>query len=334
MVARIPGVAGPANFQRRLAAGLAKRGINTCYNLDDSPYDGILVIGGTRRLVKLRQAYRRGVPIIQRLNGINWIHRIRRTGYQHFLRAELNNWLLRTIRNHIADHVVYQSHFARDWWERVYGPAPIPSSVVHNAVPLDQYSPIEPDKRPKDLARLLVVEGNLSGGYEIGLESAVGLARRLQDEFGLPVELAIAARVDPGLQDYWDKSAGVPLNWLGLVAPEEIPAIDRSAHLLYASDINPACPNAVIEAMACGLPVVAFDTGALPELVDEKAGKIIPYGGDPWRLDPPDIVGLADAALEVIADQTKYRSGARTRAEAIFGLEDMIDGYLRALGWS
>jgi len=86
-----------------------------------------------------------------------------------------------------------------------------------------------------------------------------------------------------------------------------------------------------IEALACGLPVVAFDTGALPELVSSEAGRITPYGGDPWRLEPPDIDGLARAAMDVLSDQERFRGGARQRAEQAFSLDSMVDGYLQAL---
>jgi glycosyltransferase involved in cell wall biosynthesis len=125
----------------------------------------------------------------------------------------------------------------------------------------------------------------------------------------------------------------VSLRWEGEVPPDRIPEIDRSAHLLYSADLNTACPNSVIEALACGLPVVAFETGALPELVKQDAGRLSPYGGDPWKLDPPDMDGLTQAALEVLNDQPRFRAGARMQAEACLGLERMVEGYLTALGW-
>ena len=89
--------------------------------------------------------------------------------------------------------------------------------------------------------------------------------------------------------------------------------------------------SAVIEALACGLPVLAFDTGALPELVTGDAGRVVPYGGDPWQLDPPNIAALAEAAVEILTRQTEFRAAARARAEDGFGLDQMLDEYLRAL---
>ena len=178
------------------------------------------------------------------------------------------------------------------------------------------------------------------GGYEMGLEVAVKLASQVGDALraahSLPVvELMIAGRVSPELQDAWqrrlanqDGFKGLQLNWAGLVSPERIPELDRSAHLLYSADLNAACPNSVIEALACGLPVVAFDTGALPELVRDGAGKIIPYGGNPWRLEPPDVPALAQAAVEILQDQVAYRHAARARAETAFSLDQMLESYL------
>jgi glycosyltransferase involved in cell wall biosynthesis len=101
--------------------------------------------------------------------------------------------------------------------------------------------------------------------------------------------------------------------------------------LFFSADLNPACPNAVIEALACGLPVAAFDTGAMKEVVGGEAGRIVPYGGDPWRLDKPDVPALAEASAGILSDRPGFSRGARLHAEQALGLDKMMDGYLQAL---
>ncbi|GAB4534123.1 MAG: hypothetical protein Fur0018_23850 [Anaerolineales bacterium] len=321
------------SFRARFAAALTARGYRVAASTDEADIRAALVIGGTRHLEQLWQLKRRGVRIVQRLDGMNWIHRLRRTGLRHFLRSEYGNWILNTIRTRFADHIVYQSAFSHDWWTRVYGAAPVPSSVVHNAVPPHEYTPQGPHQRPADRYRLLLVEGSLGGGYEIGLETAVELAAALNTRhraaLGKPVELFVLGRVSERVRAAC--RVDFPLTFGGVVPRERIPEMDRSAHVLYAADINGACPNAVIEALACGLPVVSFDTGALPELVTGDAGRIVPYGGDPWKLEPPDLSVLADATVDVLLAQPRFRTAARARAEAAFDLERMLDGYLCAL---
>ncbi|HSB88837.1 MAG TPA: glycosyltransferase family 4 protein [Anaerolineales bacterium] len=325
----IEGIAGPANFQRRLVSGLEARGYGLAFGLADRPYDAVLVSGGTRRLSGLRAARSAGIPVVQRLDGINWIHRRRRTGWRHFLRAEVNNWLLRATRQ-LADSFVYQSEFVRGWWERAFGVPAVPATVIHNGVPLDIYRPDGPSAPRRQGVRVLVLEARLAGGYEIGLEWAVALVSRVRHELATDVELAVAGEVPPSVQHRWQ---GEPITWLGRVAPDEVPALLRSADLLFASDLNPACPNSVIEAMACGRPILGFDTGALLEVVGPEAGRVVSYGGDPWRLEAPDIPALVPAGLEILERRATFRRAARRRAEDAFGLDRMVDAYLRVLGW-
>jgi glycosyltransferase involved in cell wall biosynthesis len=331
LVPKLNGVGGMVSFQARLARGLATLGIETCFDLADRPYQAVLVIGGTRNLVGLWRARREGLPVVQRLNGMNWLHRLRRTGWRHYLRAEYGNLLLSYIRRRLATRIVYQSNFSRLWWERKYGSTRLPWSVVYNGVDLTAYSPEGAHSRPEDYWRILLVEGSLGGGYESGLEAAVQMAKKLRMDDDRLLEVQVVGRASPALQAAWQGQTRFPLTFRGILPGDAIPEVDRSAHVLFAADLNAACPNSVVEALACGLPVVAFDTGALPELVQGDAGIIVPYGGDPWRLDPPDIAALAKATAQVCLNQDHFRLGARRRAEDAFGVDRMVQGYLQAL---
>jgi glycosyltransferase involved in cell wall biosynthesis len=328
---RVYGVGGMVSFLHKLTAGLHARGLQTTDELRHTDYDALLVIGGTRDLSGLWQAKRRGIPLVQRLDGMNWLHRKRKTGLRHWLRAEYGNWLLNLIRTRFATSIVYQSKFSKTWWERVYGKTPVPCSVIYNGVDLSQYTPHGPHTRPTDRYRLLLVEGSLQGGYEMGLETAVELTKLLITRYSFSIELMVAGKVSPALASAWDAKAGFPITWAGLVPREKIPELDRSAHLLYSADINAACPNSVIEALACGLPVAAFDTGALPELVPSQAGRVGPYGSDPWQLGSPDVGALARGATEILQAGEEMRRAARAHAEVEFGLETMVEKYLHVL---
>ena len=320
------GLGGPASFQARLIAGLEKDGIEVTYDPLDPAVSAILVNGGTRELDLLRQAKRRNVRIVQRLNGMNWVHRKRFTGIRHFIKAETGNWLLAHIRSQLADAIVYQSAFSRDWWNRVRGPVKAPGTVIHNGVDLTAFTPEGPEYPPSESYRVLVVEGHHGGGYDQGLVNAVALVELLNRRMDKTVELAVAGDVPEGLKRSFEHAA-CRIQWLGVVKRDQVPAFDRSAHVLFSTDINAACPNAVVESLACGLPVVSFDTGSLPELVTQSAGCIAPYGGNVWNLDKPDIHALADCASQVLNKQEEFRLGARARAEEAFSLDEMVKKY-------
>lgn len=51
-----------------------------------------------------------------------------------------------------------------------------------------------------------------------------------------------------------------------------------AANLLALPSYAEGCPNVVIEALACGRPVVATNVGAVPELVDRSCGVLVPVG--------------------------------------------------------
>jgi glycosyltransferase involved in cell wall biosynthesis len=330
IVPRVDGIGGMASFRSKFESGLKTREMDVTHDLND-PSDAVLVIGGTRDLLPLRRARARGLRIVQRLDGINWVHRQRRTGLRHFLRAEYGNFVLSLIRSRISTHILYQSEFCHQWWDARYGRSRMPNSVVYNGVDLDLYRPPGDGALPGGPCRLLIVEGNLGGGYDMGLDNAIELAGLLAQKYGFSMELMVVGRISAEHQASVEGRSHVPILWAGAVAREKIPDIDRSAHLLFSADLNPACPNAVIEALACGLPVVAFDTGALKELIQGDSGRLVPYGGNPWKLESADMPLLAEAAADILHNQPRFRKAARVAAEKDMGLDRMMDGYLQAL---
>ena len=328
IVPRVQGAGGVTSFRLKFENGLSARGLEVT-NDPSQDVDAILVLAGTRHLRPLWRARRRGIPIVQRLDGLNWLHRVRWMGPRYTVRAIYGNANLSYIRRRLADQVIYQSEFIKRWWEDWYKPARVPSTVIINGVDLARYTPHGLHERPSGHYRLLVVEGSLAGGQNYGIYNAVSLAIALSKKHKM--ELMIVGRVDGRTKNKLKNQTAFRIQFMDTVSREHIPWLMRSSHMLYSAEINPPCPNSVIEALACGLPVVGFDTGSLTEIVQGDAGRLVPYGTDHWKLKPPDISSLAQAAEVVLEEQPRFRKSARDRAEAAFDVEKMVDEYLKVL---
>lgn len=315
-----------ASFRLKFEQGLRARGIDVTHDLDDKS-DAVLVIAGTRFLLDLNRARRRGIRVVQRLDGVNWVQRVKWSGVKYSVRAEYGNFMLSLIRNRFADRVIYQSQFIRKWWEDWYGVAKAPASVIINGVDLNAYTHEGGHERPTDKYRMLLLEGSLARGLNSGLFHAVSVAEKMSAKY--PMEVVVAGVVDEATQNKLQSK--VPVKFLGTVPRADIPKLARSSHMMYCAEVNPPCPNSVIEALACGLPVIGFDSGSLKELVSDDAGCIVPYGANPWKLETPNIDALASSAGDVIEKQSQFRAAARRRAESAFGLDHMVESYLKVL---
>ncbi len=269
LVPKLKGLGGTASFQAKLTGNLSTRGIDYTYDINDPTVDVVLVVGGTRRFKELRQAQKRGALIVQRLDGINWLHRRLYTGVRHFLRAEINNWIIANIRRNLPTGSSIKASLSGNGGTSATVILASRLSSFITGSTWDSIHPKGPGELPVDRYRLLLVEGRLGGGYHHGLENAVKLTGELFSRHHLPVSLRVVGEVPDRLKDQMTEYKICEIEWMGVVSRGEIPELDRSAHVFFSADLNAACPNAVIEALACGLPVIAFDTGALKELVTE-----------------------------------------------------------------
>jgi glycosyltransferase involved in cell wall biosynthesis len=127
------------------------------------------------------------------------------------------------------------------------------------------------------------------------------------------------------------ESKNIEITWGGVISRLDIAEQLRKADLFFSAELNPPCPNSVIEAMASGLPVASFESGAIRELVSEDCGIISPYGGNIWKMEPANTELMADMLPGKLQNRILLGKNARTRAVQMFGLDQMVEKYLNVL---
>ena len=114
-------------------------------------------------------------------------------------------------------------------------------------------------------------------------------------------------------------------------AVHDIPAFLSGAKFLVHTSQSEGCPNVVMEAMACGLPVVAMGTGEIPYLVEDgKTGFVVPQEDETMFVERVSLL-LGDDELCL-----NMGAAAREKAKREFTLERLVSETLaayRAAGW-
>ncbi|MCL4208074.1 glycosyltransferase family 4 protein [Patescibacteria group bacterium] len=99
------------------------------------------------------------------------------------------------------------------------------------------------------------------------------LAVQIAHELGLP--LIIAAKLEEENKEYFDKEVkpylSSTIRWVGEVDEEERNRLMSKAKcFLHPATWEEPFGLTLIEAMACGCPVVAFSKGSIPEIIEDK----------------------------------------------------------------
>lgn len=300
-----PVAGGSAKFQR--LAG--------CF--PNSPTDFTLLYLGSTWLPRdlgplLRLAARRGVPIAVNQDGVAY------PGWAGDATDELNRPLRRALL--VADHVVYQSRFSKDSSDAFLGEPRGSWEVLHNAVDVDHFTPAA---RPPSGDPVLLLGGDQTQAYRLELALRT-FARVLASEPGARLLVAgrLVSPVEPLLEEL-RLSGRVEL--VGRYAQRDAPEIIRRAHVLLHTKVKDPCPSAVIEAMACGLPVVYPASGGTVELVGDEAGIGVPHPEGWERDEPPSPEALAEAVTRVLTGRDVYAAAARRRAVERFALGPWLD---------
>jgi glycosyltransferase involved in cell wall biosynthesis len=198
--------------------------------------------------------------------------------------------------------------------------------VIPNGLDTTVFCPV-----PKQVARRhlnLPVDKKiiLMGGVNIATDARKGfdLARAALERLAagpLGSELELAAFGAGNSSVSWP--AGLRITHLGHMDSDRMLAhVYSAADLFLAPSVQENLPNTVMEALACGVPCVAFDVGGMPDLIDHmRTG----YLAQPFRVDD-----LADGIEWVIQDTARHgllSVNARDKVDGEFALRHVAGRY-------
>lgn len=155
------------------------------------------------------------------------------------------------------------------------------------------------------------------------LVEAFAIARERDDRFRRQARLALVGdgpqRAE--LQALVERHGLAGHTWFA-GAREDIPDCLAMLDLLCLPSLAEGISNTVLEAMACGVPVVATAVGGNAELIEE--------GASGWLVASGDVPALAERLLRCLADPAALHAAgraARARAVTQFSLATMLAGY-------
>jgi glycosyltransferase involved in cell wall biosynthesis len=237
-------------------------------------------------------------------------------------RAELRDGLKITFERAAAVHCVSENirQAAMRW-----GLPDKRACVIRPAVDADFFTPAAHVLAQMDVFRL-VTTGSLA--WVKGHEYALLAVRQLCDA-GVPVMLTIIGNgPERGRVLYTIDDLGLNdrVRCLGSLSPEEVRAHLHQSDVFLLSSLSEGISNAVLEAMACGLPVVTTDCGGMREAVtDGVEGFVVPVR------DPQAMAAALLRLWQETALRQQMGQAGRARVLAEFQLSQQVSDWLTLL---
>ncbi len=231
-------------------------------------------------------------------------------GYEHFPEAHtpFQRWYLRlTTKWHVrgARLILADSRATRDDLVELYGADPARVRVVYPGVDLHIFRPV------RDPRRLEAVRAHYAGGaryvlYVGTLQPRKNVVRLVRAFARLAAEEPDAVLVLAGRPGWHTAPLDQAVRALGLerrvrrpgyVPESDLPALLSGAELFAFPSLFEGFGFPVLEAQACGTPVLTSTTSSLPEVA----------GGAAWLVDPHDEEAIAAGLATLWRDQRLRR---------------------------
>jgi N-acetyl-alpha-D-glucosaminyl L-malate synthase BshA len=208
-----------------------------------------------------------------------------------------------------SDGLTAVSEYLRRETVQHFDIAPDAVRVIPNFVDLDKYSrsayPCHRAKFAVEGEKIVTHISNFRGVKRV--EDVVRIFARIQRQ--VPSRLLLVGDgPDRGKAQYAAECEGVTDRVFFLGKQNSVAELLACSDLFLLPSESEAFGLVALEAMACGVPVVATDVGGIPEVVGPASGRLAAVG---------DVDGMAAAGVELLADPEAWRLASEAaRADA------------------
>ncbi len=259
------------------------------------------------------------------------VGRIKPTTKNSLLNPSLSKYIL--LGKSLTDCDIYcpTSKFAVSLYRDVYAIDDTPFDIVPNGIP-DEFINLEANRIPPSKNRIIFF-GRLS--KEKGVETLLDAASLIPDSIDELVFIGrgeLAAKIDAAYQDGPLAGKIKRLDWLSI---SQLITEIQSSTLAVLPSFEESFGNAIVEAMACGVPVISTNAGSIPEIVDTGRNGILVNPGDHEALsdqiklliqDPEKRALLAKNGRQKVIDNFSWKATAEKYAQIY---SDLLDGHIR-----
>ena len=197
--------------------------------------------------------------------------------------------------------------------------------VIHNGLDLNLFKPINKTTAREiwdlPINKKLILFGAMSAtsDHKKGFDLLYGGIKQLTDKWSGKAELIVFGASEPESPPDF----GLPVHYLGCLHDEvSLSLLYAAADVMATPSLQDNLPNTVVESLACGTPVVAFDIGGMPDMIDHQING--------YLAKPFDISDLSSGINWVLSDENRYKElciKAREKAAACFDIKQVARQY-------
>lgn len=319
-------IGGTSVFSRRFTAGMEARGHQVFHDYQED-YDLLFMIVQAP-FHYLWDAKHRGKPIVQRLDGTYYWSV---AGWKFLL----YNVKATLARHAFTDYTIYQSEYSRYSANTFLGQKHRErSALIYNGVDTDLFTPVGDQISLRDNPEQKIFFSSSDFRRPDQIAPILEALKIYRERYGSNFKFVIAGRFRGAVATFPKQHADFKqIQFLGTIDNLLLPKYERAADVYVITHLNPPCPNNVIEALACGLPICGVNDGAMSELVTNGVtGKLLETTGTGfWSARTLNLSQYADNLHQLVQEKTRYTKECRRVALERFRLDTMLDHYATTL---
>lgn len=255
----------------------------------------------------------RGVPVVTMIQNMAPLSSWRPYGLSEWPRLAVQRLeTFRAVRQ--AEGVIAISDFVRQFLLKEWGVSDEKIAPIYFGAPAPSAAPIRPAQLPSECREFIFTAGSIEP-YR-GLEDVIHCAEYSRKKLGNPLRIAIAGSARKNMLSYeaslqdMAKKAGVSSDvcWTGQLSSAEMAWCYGNCSAFVMTSRVEACPNIVLEAMACGAVSIAADNPPLPELFSNAALYYAPGDGEMLAARIRDVLSWSSIK------RVEVSAGARARS--------------------